>query len=130
MTTTSTLRARPTSSARPAAIDRGVMLLLLIAVTNAIAPVLPGSGGDVVFGITAGLITAVAAVALWAAKRWGLVMAVVVAALNLLLDIPALFADIPLGLKATVVVHGVACAVVLVLMLRPDVRQAMRSAGE
>ena len=49
-------------------------------------------------------------------------MTVVIAAVNLLLDVPALFATIDVWLKVVAIALGVICLAVLVLMTRRALR--------
>ena len=116
--------AGPTT--RPAQATWAVLLLVLVAAIDITGPLLPGSDGEVVFGAVAALLTLIAAAGLWAARRWGYVMTIVVAGLTVLLALPPLFVEISPALKSVAVVQGAAAAAVIVLAARPATRDAYR----
>ena len=118
--------AAPASPARPVPITVALILFLLVIVSNVIGPLLPSSEGEVVFGIVSALIGLVALVGLWLLRKWGLIATIVVAALNLLLDVPAVVAASSAPIKLVAAVHALLCLAIIVLVSRPEARRAYR----
>jgi hypothetical protein len=112
----------------------GIILLVLYSLLSIIASFAipappPGEEGPPEFiiylGIALGVVGLIAAFGLWQGKRWGLVVAVVVLALNALSALPGVvFApDMTLQILATIgVVGGI---VIIVLLLLPGSRRAL-----
>jgi hypothetical protein len=113
-------------SARPLTVTVAVVLLALGSLANLLTPLFP-SGGVPAFVIYLGVALGVAGLAaaggLWALKRWGLWLAIVVSVLNILSAAPGLaFAPTPtLRVLATVGVVGF--ALVIVLAVLPGMRR-------
>jgi len=98
----------------------------LIIITHIAGPLLPSSQGDIVFGIVAALIASVAAAGLWMLRRWGFIASVVVAALTLLSDTPAIAVGATGVIKALAGLSVLACALIIVLATRKEGRRAYR----
>jgi hypothetical protein len=63
-------------------VNSALLILGLVIVLSGAGPLLPSSEGDIAFGIVAALIGLIAAAGLFALRRWGYVMTIVVAALT------------------------------------------------
>jgi hypothetical protein len=113
----------PAPSARPLPVTVALVLFLLV-VGNVIGPLLPSSEGEVVFGIVSALIGLMALVGLWLLRKWGFIATIVVAALNLLSDVPAGVAAASAPIKLLATVHALLCAAIIVLVSRPEARRA------
>jgi len=118
-----------TKAEHPASLIGAIALLVLLSLFSASALLMPASIQPppqvaypaLLFGI-AGL---VAAVGLWQQKRWGWVLAIIVAALSLLLAVPGIVVA-PDGLpKAVSWALIVLYALVLVLLALPATREAV-----
>ncbi len=111
------------STARPREVTVPLGLVGLIIVSNIAGPLLPSSEGDIAFGVVEAVIAAVAAWGLWRQRRWGRIMTIVVAALNLLSDAPAIMAGSTVAIKLAGGVAVLACLGVIVLLTRPEARR-------
>ncbi len=122
-----------TPSTRPQPVTIAVVLSVLIILANFAGPAFPqGSGDDkvptfvIVLGVILGVVGIVAAVGLWLLRKWGMILTIVVAAVNLLSSAPGLpFApNAVLRVLATLTV--LVCAAIIVLVTRPEARHAYR----
>lgn len=127
MTRNSPNRGMSTTTMRPRPVTLALGLLALVIVANIAGPLLPSSEGEIGFGIVSALIAIVAAWGLSTLRRWGLIMTIVVAALNVLLDAPAVVAGSTAIIKVVAGLTALACAAVIVLVTRPAARAAYRS---
>jgi uncharacterized membrane protein (UPF0136 family) len=123
----------PAPLARPMPVAIAVVLSAFLVLGNLLGPVLPqGSGDDtvpafiIVSGVVLGLVGIAAAVGLWQLRRWGMILTIVVSAVNLLSAAPGIaFApNAAFGALATLTV--LASIAVIVLALRPEARRAYR----
>ncbi len=110
----------PRSTARHREVTVSLGLVALIIVSNIVGPLMPSSEGDIAFGVVEAVIAAVAAWGLWRQRRWGRVMTIVVAALNLLSDAPAIVAGSTVAIKAAGGVTVLVCLAVILLLTRPE----------
>ena len=119
-------RAPSKATVGPQPVTLASGLLALVIVGNIVGPLLPSSEGEIGFGVVAALIASVAAWGLWSLRRWGLVMTIVVATQNMLLDAPGVVVGSTGALKVwaglTVLVSGA----VVFLVTRPEARGAYR----
>lgn len=124
----------PSSSAsriRPVPVTVAVVLSALVILTNFASPALPSGSGDnkvptfvIVVGVVLALIGIVAAIALWQLRKWGMILTVVVSAVNLLLSAPGIVAGPYAWIKVLSAVFVLASAAIIVLVLLPDSRRA------
>jgi uncharacterized membrane protein (DUF2068 family) len=115
---------------RPLFVTVAAVLLVLLSLFNLVPLGIEGVPALVVYGaLVLGIVGLVAAAGLWVLKRWGVWLAVVVCALNLLSAAPGIpFApDAALRVAATVTV--VVCALVIVLVLVPASRRAFAASS-
>ena len=100
-------------------------LLVLISLGNLATPLLAGPPVAVkVLSVMMGLLGLLAAYGLWNRKRWGMIVAIVVSALNALSGVPGLFVqpNLPATIAAGV---GIAISVlIIVLTVLPSARTA------
>src|SRR5688500_4098966 len=94
-----TSNASRSGADRPQQVTLAALLLVFVALFFFAGPLLPGSEGVIAFGVVAGALTLVAAAGLGSVRRWGYVMALIVAGLTIALAILPLFASIPVALK-------------------------------
>ena len=116
----------PRTAVRPKAVTRAVLLFGLVIILNVAGPLLPSSEGEVAFGVVSAVLAIVAAAGLWMLRRWGYIAAVVVAGLNVLLDLPAIFVVSTGLLKIAGAVVVLVCVLIIVLVTRPEARRAYR----
>jgi hypothetical protein len=115
-----------TTGSRPGPVDAALLILGLVIALTLAGPLLPSSEGQIVFGIVCAGIASIAAAGLYVLRRWGYIMTIIVAALLVLLDAPAVFvASTPL-LKVAAATVVVACVATLLLVTRPEARAAYR----
>jgi uncharacterized membrane protein (DUF2068 family) len=126
MTQGAPVGTRSATGSRPRSVNSALLILGLVIVLTVAGPLLPSSEGEVVFGVVAGLIGMIAAAGLFALRRWGYIMTLVVAALTVLLDAPAVFVASTAFLKATAAVIVLACVLILVFVTRQEARDAYR----
>jgi uncharacterized membrane protein (DUF2068 family) len=103
-----------------------VIILGLVIVGNVAGPLLPDSGGELAFGVVSAVIAGLAGAGLWRLRQWGFIATVVVAALNLLQDVPATVIASTAAIKVVAGLSALACALVIVLATRPEARRAYR----
>ncbi len=113
-----------TDVTHPQPIRIALVLCGALAAIDIAGPLLPSSEGEVAFGIVAAVLVVVAAIGLSRMRRWGYVGAIVVAALHILTDAPAIaVAESPL-LKVMAGVAVAVCLALIVLVTRPEARHA------
>ncbi len=79
-----------------------------------------------VLGVALGLVGIAAAVGLWLLRRWGMLLSLVVTALNLLASAPGVaFGPAP-WIQILAAVAVVACIAIIALVLVPEARRAYR----
>ena len=112
-------------TSRPAVLTLAALLLGLISLSSLATPLLTGPPLPVkVLAVVTGLIGMLAAYGLWQAKRWGMIIAIIVSALNALSAAPGLVVqpNLPATIAAGV---GIAISVlIIVLAVLPSARQA------
>ena len=112
-------------TSRPAVLTLAALLLGLISISSFATPLLAGPPLPVkVLAVVTGLIGLLAAYRLWRAKRWGMIVAMIVSALNALAGAPGLFVqpNLPATIAAGV---GIAISLlIIVLTVLPSARQA------
>ncbi len=128
MSRTSLTHNASTRRVRPRRVTIASGLVALLAVVNIVGPLIPKSDGDVGFGIVSALIALVAAWGLATLRRWGRVMTIVVAVLNVLSGAPAVAVGSTLLIKVVAGATVVGWMAVVVLLLRREVLRA--SGGE
>jgi hypothetical protein len=114
------------TGSRPRSVNSALLILSLVIVLSLAGPLLPSSEGEITFGIVSALIGLIAAAGLFALRRWGYVMTIVVAGLTVLLDAPAVFVASTPFLKVTAAAIVVACVLTIVLVNRQEARDAYR----
>ena len=100
--------------------NSGWAMPALVRPSAIVGPLMPSSDGDIAFGVVEAVIAAVAAWGLWRHRRWGRVMTIVVATLNLVLDAPAIVAGSTIAIKVAGGVTVLVCLAVIVLLIRPE----------
>lgn len=113
--------------ARPHPVTVALGGLVLLVIGNVAGPLLPSSEGDIAFGVVSALIAIVAAWGLWAMRRWGRVMTIVVAALNFVSDAPAVVAGSTALIKVVAGLTVFVCVLIIGCLTRPDARRTCRS---
>lgn len=110
----------PNSTDRHREVTLPLGLVGLIIVSNIVGPLMPSSEGDIAFGVAEAVIAGVAAWGLWRHRRWGRVMTIVVAALNLLSDAPVIVAGSTIAIKVVGGLTVLVCLAVILLLSRPE----------
>lgn len=128
MSTRSSTSNASTRRGRPRWVTRAAGLVVLLAVMNVVGPLMPMSHGDIGFGIGSALIALGAAWALATLRRWGRVMTIVVAVLNVLSDAPAVAVGSTVLIKVVAGATVLGWVAVLVLVARPAANDNPRSA--
>ena len=128
MSTRSSTSNASTRRGRPRWVTRAAGLVVLLAVMNVVGPLMPMSHGDIGFGIGSALIALGAAWALATLRRWGRVMTIVVAVLNVLSDAPAVAVGSTVLIKVVAGTTVLGWVAVLVLVARPAANDNPRSA--
>lgn len=112
-------------TSRPIALTFATLLLVLIGLGSLATPLLAGPPVAVkVLSVATGLLGFFAAYGLWNRKRWGMIVAIVISAINALSGVPGLFVqpNLPATLAATV---GIAISIlIIVLTVLPSARAA------
>lgn len=118
---------------RPTAVTAAVILSVLIILGNAIGPALPSGSGDdkvptfvIVLGVILGIIGIAAAVGLWMLRKWGMILTIVVSALNLLSAAPGIAFGPSVGIKILAAIGTLVPVLIIVLVLLPESRRAYR----
>ena len=116
---------------RPLAVTIAAVLLALFSVLNLAFSILVGpaeSDGPPTFivylAVALGIIGLAALAGLWAPKRWGAVLTVIVSVLNILAAAPGLFVAPTSGLQVSAIAFVVAFALIIVLVMLPTSRRA------
>lgn len=112
-------------TSRPGILTTAAILLGLVSLLSLATPLIPGLPLPViVLSVVTGLIGLVAVYGLWKAKRWGMIVAIIVSALNALLAAPGLLAqpNLPALIGAGVTV--VFSVIIIVLTVLPPARHA------
>jgi hypothetical protein len=115
------MRSRPTS------VTAAAVLLGILSLLNLLGPLLPSEGVPAVVvygGIVLGIVGLLAAGGLWVLKRWGVWLAVVVSALNLLSAAPGIPFGPNAALRVAATVTVVVSALIIVLVVIPASRRA------
>lgn len=116
---------------RPPAVTVAVVLLALLSLVNMVPPSLmapPAEAAEVpafvtYLGVILGVVGLVAAYGLWALKRWGVWLTIILSAVNILLTVPPLLFGPTVAIQIVSIVSGVAFALVIVLVLLPASRR-------
>ncbi len=121
----------PAPSVRPMPVTLAVILTLLTVVANFAGFALPTGGESVpalviVSSIVLGVAGIPAAIGLWLLRKWGYVLTMIVAALNLLTAIPGIPAGPTTAIKVFSAVFVVVSIAILVLAARPEARRIYR----
>ena len=124
MDTGAAVGTRSTAGSRPRSVNSALLILGLVIVLSGAGPLLPSSEGDIAFGVVSALIGLIAAAGLFALRRWGYVMTIVVAALTVLLDAPAVFVASTPFLKVTAAAIVIACVLIIFLVTQQEARDA------
>ena len=122
---------------RPPAVTVAVVLLALLSVVNMVPPSLmasPAEASEVpafvtYLGVILGVVGLVAAYGLWALKRWGVWLTIILSAVNILLSVPPLLFGPTVAIQVVNIVSDVAFALIIVLVLLPASRRAYTSGG-
>jgi uncharacterized membrane protein (DUF2068 family) len=108
-----------------------VILSVLVIIGNFASPILPnGSGEDtvptsvIVIGFVLAMIGIVAAIGLWLLRKWGMILTIVVMAINLLLAVPGIPFGPGMAVRVLSALFALVCAATIVLVLRPESRRA------
>lgn len=112
-------------TSRPGVLTTAAILLGLVSLLSLATPLLAGPPLPVkAFAVVAGLIGLVAAYGLWNAKRWGMIVAIIISALNALAAAPGLVVqpNLPALIGAGVTVA--LSVLVIVLTVLPPARAA------
>ena len=118
---------------RPLPVTLAVVLSVLLIIGNLASPALPQGAGEeqvpivvIVLGVALGLVGIAAAVGLWLLRRWGMLLTLVVTALNLPASAPGVaFGPAP-WIQVLAAVAVLACIAIIVLVLLPEARRAYR----
>jgi hypothetical protein len=112
-------------TSRPGVLTTAALLLGLVSLLSLATPLLGGVPLPViVLSIVVGVIGLVAVYGLWNAKRWGMIVAIIVSALNALSAAPGLVVqpNLPATISAGVTVA--ISALIIVLTVLPPARAA------
>ena len=123
----------PAPAVRPLPVTLAVALSMLLILGNLASPALPQGSGDervpmavIVLGVALGPVGIAAAVGLSLLRRWGMLLTLVVTALNLLASAPGVaFGPAP-WIQVLAAVAVVACLAIIALVLLPEARRAYR----
>lgn len=113
---------------RPTSLMVALALLVLLSLGNFVLLFVPGANqipaAIVYSGIAAGVLGLIAANSLWKARRWGMILTIIVSAFNLLSSAPGVLAGPNPGLQVLAGAYAVLSAVVIVLVVLPSARRA------
>ena len=113
---------------RPTSLLIALGLLALLSLGNLVFLFVPGTNNIppaiVYSSVVAGVIGLVAAFGLWKARRWGMILTLIVSAFNILSAAPGLLVAPNPGLRVTAGVYVVMSVLIIVLVLLPSARQA------
>src|SRR6266699_4913247 len=118
-------RSNCMKTSRPAVLTAAAILLGLVSLLSLTTPLVGGVPLlVVVFAVVAGLVGLVAVYGLWKAKRWGMIVAIILSVLNALSAAPGLFVQ-PNPIATTGAGVTIAFSVlIIVLTVLPSARQA------
>ena len=116
----------------PPAMTVAFVLLALLSVVNMVPPSLMASPAEAAevpafvayLGVILGVVGLVAAYGLWALKRWGVWLTIILSAVSILLSVPGTLFAPTVAIQVYNIVSGVAFALVIVLVLLPASRRA------
>ena len=111
---------------RPQPVTIAVVLLVLLSLLNFVSPLLPTDYPTIVLflGGALGVVGLLAAAGVWMLRRWGLLVTIIVSVLNILLAVPGIFVEPHATGKLLAGVTTVGFALVIVLVMRPNLRRA------
>jgi uncharacterized membrane protein (DUF2068 family) len=117
---------------RPLPVTVAVILMALFSLMNFPGPwwyLVPGAVEAtpmfvIYSGIVLGIVGLVAAVGLWMIKRWGLWLTIVIAVVNILLNVLGLAMVPTVALQVAIVVQTIGFVLTIVLVVLPDSRRA------
>ena len=120
---------------RPPAVTVAVVLLALLSVVTMVPPSLmfsPAVAAEIpafvtYLGFILGVVGLVAAYGLWALKRWGVWLTIILSAVSILLSVPPILFGPTVAIQVLNIVSGVAFALIIVLVLLPASRRVRRS---
>jgi uncharacterized membrane protein (DUF2068 family) len=105
-----------------------VALLALLSLGNLVLPFEPGANNIpaliIYSSVAAGVVGLIAAFGLWKARRWGIIVTIIVSAFNLLSSAPGLVAAPNTGLLVSAWAYVILSALIIVLVLLPSARRA------
>jgi len=78
-------------------------------------------------GIVLGIVGIVAAVGLWMMKRWGLLLTIIVAVVNIVFNVLGLAMVPTVALQVAIAVQTIGFVLTIVLVMLPDSRRAIRA---
>ena len=116
----------------PPAMTVAFVLLALLSVVNMVPPSLMASPAEAAevpafvtyLGVILGVVGLVAAYGLWALKRWGVWLTIILSSVSILLSVPGTLFAPTVAIQVYNIVSGVAFALVIVLVLLPASRRA------
>jgi len=112
-------------TSRPAVLTIAALLLGLVSLLSLATPLLGGVPLPViVLSVVAGFIGLVAVYGLWKAKRWGMILAIILSALNALSAAPGLFVQPNLIATTGAGVTVAFSVLIIVLTVLPSARAA------
>ncbi len=113
---------------RPTSLMVALVLLALLSLGNLVFLFIPGTNNIppaiVYSSVVAGVIGLVAAFGLWKARRWGMILTIIVSAFNMLSAAPGLLVAPSPGLRVTAGLYVALSVLIIVLVLLPSARQA------
>ncbi len=116
----------------PTSLLVALVLLVLLGVGHLFVPWVPDADKIppvVVYGdVALGVISLVAAFGLWKLTRWGLILTLIISALNVLSAAPGVVAAPNPGLHVVAAVYVVLSVLIIVLVGLPSARQASAAA--
>ena len=112
-------------TARPLALTLAIVFLVLISIGSLATPLLAGPPVPVkVLSVVLGLLCLLAAYGLWNRKRWGMIVAILVSAINALSGVPGLLVQPNLPATLAAGVGIVISVLIIVLTVLPSARAA------
>ena len=113
---------------RPTSLMVALILLALLSLGNLVFLFVSGTNNIpaaiVYSGVVAGVIGLVAAFGLWKARRWGMILTIIVSAFNMLSAAPGLWLAPNRALQVSAGVYVALSVLIGVLVLLPSARQA------
>ena len=112
-------------NSRPLVLTLAILFLVLISLGSLATPLLGGPPVPVkVLSVVMGLLGLLAAYGLWNRKRWGMIVAIVVSAINALSGVPGLFVQPNPPATIAAGVGIVISILIIVLTVLPSARAA------